>query len=832
MRTILLTFLVNLFICLPCLAQIEAKLPLLLWDKASCTEELANIDTVHAKNILIYKAEDRDNQKLLNQLANSNPQLNICLDMDEMQVGNSFYPAPVDFEAITTSKFHNAFRSLLAGRVLKIKASSYASFGHPQADLWNYRTTQNTEKLLYPKGLKKMQKYTEAQALGGEGFIYKFNPMKQRYVPKNFYQLELGGKLFQLSFNPARAYQSLLQAFNEGEITTQQIDARLIEKEKLNPSAPLKTHYQEAQFLDSLYHSTTVLLQNPNQQLPLKNLTTGSTAMVCFGSQKKFTQLREYCSKYSKLTNFLIKKGNTAAYIEELSIKLQTFKQVILVYENLTETLLETYKKLVNLLPNTVQVVFGNSIHSATEFTQAVVYAPLKSRGAQKKIAQILFGGLPARGQLTEEIGSFEKGYGLSSTTLPVLRFGSPEQEGLDGAYLEHQLDSIVAIALKEKAFPGCQILVCKNSNVVFHKTYGYHTYFQAQATGLEDVYDLASVTKIAAATLAVMRMRQEGKMALDAPLANYWDGFNREGKEKLTVREILAHQAGLKPYIQFWKETLDEEGEFKSFSFEYQRSWFHTIKVYEHMYLWAGYRDDFLEMIDESPLLPEKKYKYSGLSFYLYPEIVTAMYGQRFDDFLAQEFYNKLGASSMMFNPHEQLERNAIVPTEQDDFFRNSLLQGYVHDEGAAVFGGVSGNAGLFSNATDLAKLLQMWLNGGKYGTENYFQKSVIEEFTSVQFPENENRRGLGFDKPLLGNDTLSLEEAYPAPSCSPDSYGHSGYTGTFVWADPVHNLSFIFLSNRVHPTRENRKIYKLNTRIRLHEAIYQSFLDKPSSN
>ena len=231
---------------------------------------------------------------------------------------------------------------------------------------------------------------------------------------------------------------------------------------------------------------------------------------------------------------------------------------------------------------------------------------------------------------------------------------------------------------------------------------------------------------------------------------------------------------------------------------------------------------------IDKSTVSAERKYNYSGLSFLIFPELVEQLSGSDFEGYLQHHFYIPLGATTMGFRPKIRRFKNNIVPTEVDTFFRKTLTQGWVHDENASLLGGVSGNAGLFATAPDLAKIMQMYMQYGTYGGKRYFSEATVKEFTRVQYPKNDNRRGLGFDKPSLGNADLPLSEAYPAPEVSPESFGHSGFTGTFVWADPTHELVYIFLSNRVYPTREQRNIYDLNIRPAVQQVFYKGTISE----
>jgi CubicO group peptidase (beta-lactamase class C family) len=318
----------------------------------------------------------------------------------------------------------------------------------------------------------------------------------------------------------------------------------------------------------------------------------------------------------------------------------------------------------------------------------------------------------------------------------------------------------------------------------------------------------------------------QKEMIDVDEPMSRYWKDwrkniFHKSNKSNLTFREILSHQAGLKPYINYYPLTL-KEGGFNEKLYRINEDEKHTLHISQNLFLEDKFKKKVYKEIRRSPLLDERKYKYSGLSFIIYPQMLSGLYHSNYTEQLYREFFRPLGATTTRYKPLQYFPKYRILPTEIDTNYRKELVQGYVHDEAAAVMGGVSGNAGLFSNTNDLAKLMQMYLNGGEYGGRRYLSEEVVKEFTSVQYPENDNRRGMGFDKPLFNNSSYSLANSYPAPGVSQQSFGHSGFTGIFVWMDPENELLYIFMSNRVYPTRNNGLIYKLNIRPSVHQVFY----------
>ncbi|MFX0555922.1 serine hydrolase domain-containing protein [Maribacter sp. CXY002] len=397
---------------------------------------------------------------------------------------------------------------------------------------------------------------------------------------------------------------------------------------------------------------------------------------------------------------------------------------------------------------------------------------------------------------------------------------------GVDSVAVNKQVDSIITIGIKNYAFPGGQVLVAKEGSIIFHKTYGYHTYDSVQKVGVSDLYDLASVTKILGPLPALMKLVEEGKLDLDLPFSYYWKPWkNRKDKRDITLRQILAHQAGLEPYIVFLNKVLKKNGKIKKRFIKTSKKKAFSNQAYTGIFVKDRFNRKMYRMINRSKVSPEKKYKYSGLSFLLFPELIYQLTGVPYEKYVTDHFYIPVGSTTLGFLPLTKNYPNNIVPTEQDTIYRHTLTHGWVHDENASLMGGVSGNAGLFGTAEDVAKMMQLYMNFGYYNNRQILSEDIVKEFTSVQYPENENRRGLGFDKPLLNNTELPFSEAYPNPEVSTKSFGHSGFTGTYVWADPENQLVFVFLSNRVYPTRTNRNLYSLNIRPALQQVFYKAF-------
>lgn len=392
---------------------------------------------------------------------------------------------------------------------------------------------------------------------------------------------------------------------------------------------------------------------------------------------------------------------------------------------------------------------------------------------------------------------------------------------------LERSVRRVMEEGIRHRAFPGAQVWVAVGGEEVFQGTYGFRTYDSLVEVRSDDLYDLASVTKIAAATAVLMKLYEEGRIELDIPFSTYWQPWmKRKDKRDITLREILAHQAGLEPYIVFYDHLIKPNGKDRRRLLSREPSTHHPILVYRGMYVSERMKKRMLRYINRSAVRNEKTYLYSGLFFLILPELVEQLTGRDYETYLTDEIYIPLGIEDLCYNPyHKKDYAQRVVPTEYDSIFRHSLVQGWVHDENAALLGGVSGNAGLFGTAPALLRLMQMYANMGVMEGVRIFDSSTVREFTRVQYPDHQNRRGLGFDKPLIGNADSTLHSAYPAPSASPESFGHAGFTGTFVWADPTYDLIFVLLTNRVYPTRGHRAFYELHIRSRLHQIFYQEF-------
>ena len=431
--------------------------------------------------------------------------------------------------------------------------------------------------------------------------------------------------------------------------------------------------------------------------------------------------------------------------------------------------------------------------------------------------ADILKGKLLPQGQLPVSIcADLPAGTGLS---IPLLPEAQPSTVGISGSFLQ-SVDSLAEDAIRQQSTPGCVVLVVRNGRIVYHKAFGHLTYDSLLPVSPETIYDMASVTKICATTVSLMKLYDEGRVDLEGTLGDYLPWTKGSDKEGLRIRDILLHQARLRSFIPFYKETLDsaDGAPAKGFYTDHRDSGF-DIRVTETMFLRNDFRDTMYRRILQSPLEKPGTYIYSDNDFIFLGEIVEAISGLPLNEYVTKEFYRPMGLVASGFLPSDRFARNRIAPTESEKTFRKQLIHGHVHDPGAALFGGIAGHAGLFSTAYDIAVIMQMLLNKGEMNGHRYLSDTTIERFTAYQ--SGISRRGLGFDKPEKDNTTR--KEPYPTLSASALTFGHTGFTGTCAWADPKENLVFVFLSNRVHPDGSN-KLLRMNVRSNIHEQIYRS--------
>jgi len=443
-----------------------------------------------------------------------------------------------------------------------------------------------------------------------------------------------------------------------------------------------------------------------------------------------------------------------------------------------------------------------------------IIWSEDTSRNASIMSAEIIFGGVAAKGRLKKPISpNFRIGSGYSTIQSRLL-YSNPEAVGIDGKKLTKDIDAIAKEMIEGKAAPGAVVMIVKDNNVIFEKAYGNHYYNVKEPVKVTDIFDMASVSKIAATTLAVMHLEEENKIDLNKTIGDYLKDAQSTNKKDIKLRDVMLHQAGLVPFIPFYRDLTKND-------FRTDSSAAFPVKVAESYFLRKGYFENVMwPAMLKSSVKSTGKYVYSDLSMYIMQHVVEAQSKMPLDQYVQKEFYDKLGMYSTEYNPWKRFPSVRIVPTELDKTFRKSQLIGYVHDQGAAMAGGVAGHAGLFSTANDLAIYGQLLLNKGTYGGEQYFKPATVEKYTK-RYSES-SRRGLGFDK--WDPDTTN---EYPSKLAPSSIFGHTGYTGTAIWMDPDQQLIYIFLSNRVQPD-VSPYLSKLEIRSRILDVIYTALPKK----
>ena len=453
---------------------------------------------------------------------------------------------------------------------------------------------------------------------------------------------------------------------------------------------------------------------------------------------------------------------------------------------------------------------------------ESVLVAYQNSEISQVISAQTIFGAIEANGKLPVSIkNEFPVGTGIQTKKIQRLQYSIPESVGMSSQKLA-KIDSVAALVLEEKMSPGLQVLVARKGVVVYEKSFGFHTDKKKIEVNNSDVYDVASLTKILASLPMLIKAEEENKIALSSTVRKILPKFKKSNKDTLTVREILSHYGQLKAWIPFYKLTQDSltQKNLKNF-YSSKKSNNFTIKVAEDLYLNSSFKDSIFKQIRDAEQREKPGYKYSDLGYYIFKEALEKKYKKELDILVDEEFYKPLGTNRMSYLPLSKFKKSSIIPSEKDNYFRNQLLHGYVHDMGAAMLGGVGGHAGLFSNSNDIAKMMQLYLQKGFYGGKRYFDSETFDKFNKRYYSDKKVRRGLGFDKPQLDSTVMAT-----CGCVSEESFGHSGFTGTYTWADPVSEIIYVFLSNRVFPTMENYGLVKENIRTKIQQIIQEAIL------
>ncbi|MGZ0017061.1 glycoside hydrolase family 3 N-terminal domain-containing protein [Yeosuana sp. AK3] len=651
-----------------------------------------------------------------------------------------------------------------------------------------------------------------------------------------------GNDILLMSEDPSTGINKIVDAYYEGNISEYRLEhsVKKILKAKfkvgLNEYKPIVTKHlledlnriKDFALYEELIENALTVVKNTSNILPLRRLETKTIAYVKMGDDDG-TPFLEELKKYGKVHEVKAEK------LDELLNKLQSYNTVIIGFHRSNESPWKSFEfsdqELVwlyeiarthTLILDVFVKPYVLSDFKSIENIESIIVSYQNSDIAQQKSAQLIFGAIPSKGNLPVSTGDFFKvGDGIHNNDLERLSYTIPERAGMSSKKME-KIDSVAQYAIKNRMTPGIQLLVARKGKVIYHKNFGKHTYEGQEMVTSNDIYDVASLTKILATLPLLMELEEQGILNLDSKLSKLLPEYKNSNKANITIKQMLSHYAKLTPWFPFYVATLDSVT--KKPSAKYYRSTPSSkfnIEVAKGLYLRTDYQDSIQFIVKESKLLDRLKYRYSDLPYYILKKFIETHYDKPLDALIQDHFYESLGANLTLYNPYYKISNKNIVPTEIDDYYRNQEIHGYVHDMGAAMQNGVGGHAGIFSNANDVAKIMQMYLQKGFYGGKRYLKPETIDKFNTCYFCNKDNRRGIGFDKP-------QLEDEGPTCGCvSMTSFGHSGFTGTYAWADPEKDIVYVFLANRTYPSAGKNLLLKENIRTVIQRLIYEAIED-----
>lgn len=588
----------------------------------------------------------------------------------------------------------------------------------------------------------------------------------------------------------------------------------------------------------------TLLAYNNKSTFPLKKYTADATkdpglfptlkkkiAYVGLGIEEASTFAKQVSQFYQTDNYFLPYNASDEKFVTVLQkISQQKYDAIIVGVHNYSRRPVNNYGistaarqfiDSVEQMTNASLFYFGNPYAINSHFVKGNLLVCYEDDTITQQVAvEMLIGITFPKGKLPVTINAL---YPASAKALSNPTENRPFKKKINTNFLQQKIDFIANYAIQQKATPGCVVLIAKDGNIVLNRAYGYTTYDSTQVVTTETVYDIASITKTSATTLAIMKLYEEGKVKLEDPIRKYIKWLRSTDKANITIRQLLLHQGGLKAWIPFYKETIDTTGKPLPSIYTIYKDAQHPTQVANNLFLRKDWLDTLHQRIAQSPLSDTNKYVYSDLDFILLGEIVESVTNKRLGVYVSENFYKPLGLTKTIFNPSSSLpflqKGIELAPTENDTIFRQQLLYGYVHDPAAAMFGGMAGHAGLFSTTKDLFILYQMLLNEGKINGKTFFNPATVSLFT--QYNSVISRRGFGFDKPEKNN--IYIKDPYPSIYASPQTFGHTGFTGTCVWVDPAQQLIYIFLSNRLCPNGDDTKLSALKIRKSIMDAVYE---------
>jgi len=690
------------------------------------------------------------------------------------------------------------------------------------------------------------------EEIGYDGLIFS-DALDMGAVVKNFPNGEIaaeallaGNDVLTLAVDLEAAFAKIKAYLRDGRLSSEQVERSvkkvlrykyrlgLAEKPKPMPIENVRADINNEKTIAlnrQIYAEALTLVRNEADMLPFGKLNL-DMASLSIGRNRK-TKFQERLNSYKEMEHFYSGKTLSSSVFNKLKDKDVVIVSLhdINLYPGSSGSygITQSTRDFIgNLSKETkvVLVVFGNPYTlKYFDYVDWVLEAYEENAMTEDLAAQALFGGIPIKGKLPITASNRSRsGDGVIIEKASRFGYVSPREVGLDSGMLT-KIDYLAAEAIDAKATPGCVVFVAKDGKVVYEKAYGTHTYDKEQPVQPEDIYDLASVTKVAATTLAIMKLHDQGKIDINRTLGYYLPEVQGTNKAGLTIRDIMTHRARLLSWIPFYTKTIVKRSRRRAYpSSRYYRKSSdnrYSVPVTQKLYMRADHIDDMWAELIETRLRSKDGYRYSDLGFYLLSKLVHEVSGQPLDEFMAKEFYEPMGLETMMYNPWKKFPLDRMPPTEEDRYFRNQQVRGYVHDMGAAMMGGVSGHAGLFSSARDLGVLMQMLNQSGNYGNVQYLDSTTVRMFTKRE--PMSTRTGIGFD---LFKTNPNMRRGMPQEA-SNQTYGHIGFTGTCAWVDPENELVYVFLSNRTYPSMNNYKINRLGLRSSAFGAVYDAMLE-----
>lgn len=710
--------------------------------------------------------------------------------------------------------------------------------------------TPNLPSSLSPKVVTNLLK----SQLGFNGLVFS-DALNMKGVTKFYEPGEVdkiaflaGTDVLVVSEDIPKGIELIKKAIKKGDITEQYINERLkkvlefkyklqldknlfVDIAKVDSTLNLK---ESKEINKQLFENALTLAINENFVLPLKNGQEKNTIAVALGTS--YTQtFQQTVDNFGITKKMAIPDDISTENAKTYTTQLKAYEKVIVSIHNMSRWKSKNYGfsageleflKEINKSKEVVLVVFGSpySLSLLQDF-KTILIAYEDNPYSQEAAAKALFANKEVNGKLPVSVGKFKVGTGINLHKESGMKHVTPEDMGMNSKTLD-SIDYFAKKAIKVGATPGCQIVVLKDGNIVYDKNFGYTTYTSNKAINSQTIYDLASVTKVAATTLALMKLYEQNEIDLNHTLKKYIPYLKGTEVGNLVLKDVLAHQAGLPSWIPFYKVSIVDS----VYNKWYQKDSndLYSTKVAKDMYICNDSINYIWEAISKVSIKSNPKYNYSDLGFYLLMKVVENVSKMPLDEYVHKNFYSPMELKNMVFKPLHKFPLDRIAPTEVDTIFRKQEVQGYVHDPGAAMLGGVSGHAGLFSNALDVAALFQMINSGGLYNGARYLEEKTITYFNTLYFKDNDNRRALGFDKPVLADKRTGERNGGPTASMvSNNCFGHTGFTGTAVWADPDYNLVYVFLSNRTYPYANTNTLAKENIRTDIQAVIYRA-IDK----